>query len=135
MSLSSHFASHIQNFAKIGIYILGLQAKSACFSLRPALKALLHVIIVVPCFLGSPTAVLTIYKILQNSAAHVLNRGPEGGVTLRHITPVLKFLHWLLVYFWINFKVLFQVMSRNVLTVLGHLVQLTCLYHISPAGP
>lgn len=52
--------------------------------------------------IGVPNTVLSKLQRVQNTAARIVTRTPRWN----HITPVLKDLHWLPVYYRIKFKIL-----------------------------
>ena len=102
------FSSHIQSVTKSAFYHLKKNSKlKKCFSYVDQEK-LIHAFItsrVDYCnglFTGLPQKTIKHLQIIQNAAARLLTQTKKRD----HITPVLRFLHWLPVSFRIDFKVL-----------------------------
>ena len=102
------FSSHIKSVTKSAFYHLKKNSKlKKCFSYVDQEK-LIHAFItsrVDYCnglFTGLPQKNIKHLQIIQNAAARLLTQTKKRD----HITPVLRFLHWLPVSFRIDFKVL-----------------------------
>ncbi len=110
------FSSHVIAVTKSAYYHLKNIARIRCFVSSQDLEKLVHAFItsrVDYCnglLTGLPKKTIRQLQLIQNAAARILTRTRKS----EHITPVLRYLHWLPVTFRIDFKVLFLVyMSLN----------------------
>ncbi len=105
------FSSHVEALTKSAYYHLKNIARIRCFVSSQDLEKLVHAFItskVDYCnglLTGLPKKTIRQLQLIQNAAARILTRTRKS----EHITPVLRSLHWLLVTFRIDFKVLLLV--------------------------
>ncbi len=102
------FSSHVKEVTKSAYYHLKNIARIRCFVSSQDLEKLVHAFItsrVDYCnglLTGLPKKTIRQLQLIQYAAARILTRTRKS----EHITPVLRFLHWLPVIFRIDFKVL-----------------------------
>uniref|UniRef100_A0A8C6LX82 Reverse transcriptase domain-containing protein n=1 Tax=Nothobranchius furzeri TaxID=105023 RepID=A0A8C6LX82_NOTFU len=105
------FIHHLKNITKIGFYHLKNIATARPILSRANTETLMHAFITSridycnALLSGLPKKIISGLQLLQNSAARILTKTRRR----EHITPVLEPLHWLLICFRINLKVLLMV--------------------------
>ena len=106
-----NFNSHMKAITKSAFYHLKNIAKLRGFMSKDDLEKLIHAFIssrVDYCnglFTGLPKKNLKQLQMIQNAAARILTKTKRTD----HITPILKYLHWLPVSYRIDFKALLLV--------------------------
>ena len=122
------FDKQINQVVKMSFFQLRLIAKMKSFVTRKDLEKIVHAFIFTrldygnALYYGVHQKTLNRLQLVQNAAARLLT----GTRKSEHITPVLKKLHWLPVFYRINFKILlfvFKALHGTAPTYIADLIQ------------